>query len=83
MNLIPNAKTVAKKSAAVWVAATFAVLGIIVHGLPSAPDFIRSSLPVNNIVAGWDWLSGIATAAGVLLGRVIQQDSLSGGNDNP
>lgn len=80
MNLIPNAKTVAWRSYAVWVAALFGAIGLIIHSLPTAPDFIRDSLPVQNIVAGWDWGSGIATAIGVLLGRIIQQDSLSGGD---
>lgn len=80
MNLIPNAKAVAWRSYAVWVAALFGAIGLIIHSLPTAPDFIRDSLPVQNIVAGWDWGSGIATAIGVLLGRIIQQDSLSGGD---
>lgn len=79
MNLVPNAKTVATRSAAIWIAFLFAALGILIHGLPTAPRFVKDALPVDNIIAGWDWLSGIATAIGVLLGRIIQQDSLTGG----
>jgi hypothetical protein len=77
VNLVPNARIVITRSAAIWVAFLFAALGVLIHGLPSAPPFVRDSLPVENIIAGWDWLSGIATAIGVLLGRVIQQDSIS------
>lgn len=75
--LVPNAKTVATRSAAIWIAFLFAALGLLIHGLSTAPGFIKDHLPVDNIIAGWDWLSGIATAIGVLLGRVIQQDSLT------
>jgi hypothetical protein len=77
VNLVPNARIVITRSAAIWIAFLFAAMGLLIHSLPSAPLFIRNSLPVENIVAGWDWLSGSLTAIGVLLGRVIQQDSIS------
>lgn len=77
MNLIPNATQVGIKSYAVWAAIIAGALGLIIHGLPSAPDFIKNALPVDNIVATWDWGSGIATAIGVYVGRIIQQGGLS------
>lgn len=77
MQLIPNAGSVGIKSMAVWAAIIFAALGILIHALPNAPTFIKDSLPVDNIVATWDWGSGIATAIGVYVGRIIQQGGLS------
>lgn len=80
MNLVPNAGSVAWRSAAVRVAYILAAIGVLIQALPAAPHWIQDALPVQNIIDTWNWLSGIVTAIGVQLARVVQQDSLSGGS---
>lgn len=79
MNLIDKPIATALKSWAVRAAAILGVITAIVKMLnaDSAPAWVSVFHPAD-IKATWDWLLPYITPAAVALGRMVQQDSISG-----